>query len=424
MDKIWYTSDYDIPADGKTDVTKRLQELIDQAGRERACLTLTEGTYLSGSLFLRSNMEFRIGEGATLLGSREEEAYPLMQTRAAGIEMEWMGAVLNAIDCENLTVSGPGMVDGQGEIWWEKFWGTDRLGGMCADYVKKGVRWAADYDCLRPRLMQFRRCKNLTCRDFHLTRSGFWNLHLCYCEDVHVKGVRITNAQGPSTDGIDIDSCNRVLVEDCDISCNDDNIVIKSGMNADGMRVNRICENVEVKNCYLREGMGLAFGSDMAGGMRNIYLHDIHFRGTDNGVYVKSARIRGGFLEKIRVENLDMMDVDYAVNLNLNWFPEFSYPTIPKDYKGEIPERWKLLTERVEEGKGIPRICDMRIKNLTSSCHEDYGGTSVAFFVQAYDEAPIQNVRMENVSICAKEFGTLRQVKGMDLSGVTLTIRS
>lgn len=411
MDKILYSSDYQIESDGSLDVTEKLQKFLDEAGKLQGKAVLTKGTYLTGSLFLRSNMELHLEEGAVLLGSQEESAYPFMQTRAAGIEMEWMGALLNAIDCENLVISGKGTLDGQGEIWWEKFWGKDRKGGMCKEYGEKGLRWAADYDCVRPRLLQLRNCRNVVCRDFHLTRSGFWNFHICYCQDVHVYGVRITNAAGPSTDGIDIDSSRNVLVEKCDVSCNDDNIVIKAGMNADGMRVNRICEKVEVKDCILREGMGLAFGSDMAGGIDNVYLHDIQFIGTDNGVYVKSAKIRGGFLDHIRVENLKMVNVGYTINLNTNWFPDFSYPKIPEDYQGEIPKRWKLLTERVPEGKGMPKVKSMQIKNLTSVYEEDYTGKSVAFFVQAYDENPIENIEIENAKICAKEFGKISQVK-------------
>ncbi|MDO5423470.1 MAG: glycosyl hydrolase family 28 protein [Eubacteriales bacterium] len=424
MRRIFSTADYQIEADGQTDVTGKLQKLLDDAGKEKGCAVVARGIYRTGSLFLHSDMELHLEEGAVLLGSQEEAAYPLMQTRAAGIEMEWMGALLNAIDCENIRISGPGTLDGQGEIWWEKFWGKDRNGGMCRDYAEKGLRWAADYDCIRPRLVQLRNCRHVVCEDFHLTRSGFWNLHVCYCQDVRISGIRITDAQGPSTDGIDIDSSSEVLVENCDISCNDDNIVLKAGMNADGMRVNRICEKVEVRNCILREGMGLAFGSDMAGGIDQIYLHDLQFRGTDNGVYVKSAKIRGGFLDHIRVENLHMVNVGYAVNLNTNWFPDFSYPQIPADYQGEIPKRWKLLTEKVPAGKGMPEVRDMRISSLTATYEESYTGKSVAFFIQAYDSHPIRNVRMEHVRITAKEFGSIRQVENLSLNDVEVTVKT
>ncbi|MDY3918568.1 MAG: glycosyl hydrolase family 28 protein [Candidatus Limivivens sp.] len=424
MKQVFYSSDYGIEKDGKTDVTRKLQQLIDDAGSRKGKAVITKGVYLTGSLFLRSDMEFCLEEGAVLLGSQEEEAYPLMQTRAAGIEMEWMGGLLNAIDCENITISGEGTLDGQGEIWWEKFWGKDRRGGMCREYEKKGIRWAVDYDCIRPRLVQIRNCRNVVCRDFHLTRSGFWNLHVCYCQNVWISGVRITNAQGPSTDGIDIDSCRDVLVEKCDISCNDDNIVIKAGMNADGMRVNRICERVEVRDCMLREGMGLAFGSDMAGGIDQVHLHDIQFRGTDNGVYVKSAKIRGGFLDHIQIENLDMVNVGYTINLNINWFPDFSYPEIPADFQGEIPQRWKLLTERVPEGKGMPQIRGMKIRHLNSVYEEGYTGKSVGFFIQAYEENPIQNIRLEDVRMTVKEFGTIGQVKNLKMTDVEVNVRS
>lgn len=424
MKQVRKTSDYNIAKDGRESVTSQLQSLIDEGGRQKAKVVIEAGTYLTGSLFLHSDMELCLLEGAVLLGSQDEADYPLMPTRAAGVEMEWMGGLLNAIDCENLVISGPGTLDGQGEYWWEKFWGKDRKGGICADYEKRGLRWAADYDCIRPRLIQLRNCKNVTCRDFHLTRSGFWNLHICYCTDVCVDGIRITNAQGPSTDGIDIDSSTRVLVEHCDISCNDDNIVLKAGMNADGMRVNRVCSDVEVRDCVLREGMGLAFGSDMAGGIDRVYLHDIEFVGTDNGFYVKSSRTRGGYLDHIRVENLKMLDVAYAVNINTNWFPAFSIPKIPEDYEGEIPKRWKILTEPVSAEKGRSEIRQMEVRHLISEHSADYTGTSIAFFIQAFDENPIRNISLTDVQISAREFGSIHQIHGLKLQDVTVSIEN
>jgi polygalacturonase len=423
MKQEFRTSAHGIDPSGKALVTKELQELIDKAGNVRGKVVIEPGVYLSGSLFLRSGVEFHLEKGAILLGSKDGADYPLMWTRAAGIETEWMPALLNAIDCDDIAITGPGMLDGQGEVWWDKFWGPDRLGGMCRKYKEKGLRWAVDYDCMRPRMIQILNCNNVICRDFHLTRSGFWNLHLCYCTNALVSGVRIDNCQGPSTDGIDIDSCDGVVVENCDISCNDDNIVLKAGMNADGLRVDRVCQNVEIRNCVLREGMGLSFGSDMAGGIRAIRASDITMIGTDRGVSLKSAKVRGGFVEDVIIENIRMRNVGYAISLNANWFPDFSYPKIPDEYEGNVPKLWQILTQPVPEGKGMPQIRSMTIRGLTSTFDEDYEGRSRAFLIQCYDDNPMRGITIADANITAKEFGAIHQVQGMKLENTVINIR-
>jgi len=415
------TTQYNVVSDGTKNVTEELQKLINLAAEQNEKLGISKGTYLTGSLFLKSNMEFHLEKDAVLLGSQNDEDYPIMMTRAAGIEMEWMPALLNAIDCVNITISGTGLIDGNGEKWWYKFWGPDKQGGMMKEYEEKGVRWAADYDCLRPRLVQIRNCDHVVCKEFHLTRSGFWNLHICYCKDVNVDGVIIDKEDGPSTDGIDIDSCENVIVQNCDISCNDDNIVMKAGMNADGIRQNRVCKNVVVRDCVLREGMGMAFGSDMAGGIENIQVSGLRFIGTDNGFYIKSAKIRGGYVKNVVFEDSEMVNVGYAININTNWFPAFSYPEVPLNYQGERPERWKLLTEHVPEGAGKPVIDGLLIRGLKSDYVEGFQGKSQAFYINAYDDNPIYRLTIKDSELIAKEFGTVNQVNEFLLDNVKIT---
>jgi hypothetical protein len=119
----------------------------------------------------------------------------------------------------------------------------------------EGLRWAADYDSRRPRLIQIFNAKHVTLSGPLLTRSGFWTVHICYSDDVHVDGVTIRNnvgGRGPSTDGIDIDSSKHVLVEHADISVNDDALCLKAGRDADGLRVNRPDEDIVVRDSTVR----------------------------------------------------------------------------------------------------------------------------------------------------------------------------
>lgn len=438
--------DFQKYADGKTLCTAFLQEAIDAvpAGGK---LTIPAGKYLTGSLFLHSDMTLEIAEGAVILGVVDEKAYPPLPSRVAGIELTyWPAGLINAQNCENLTICGKGLVDGQGEYWWYKFWGTpeeNHLGGMIREYPDN-LRWAVDYDCFRPQNFLLGNCRNLVIRDLHCERSGFWNLHVYYSENVRIENVTIAKNLGPSTDGIDIDSCNNVVVCGCHISCHDDGIVLKSGRDADGLRVNRPCTNVEIYDCHLMApSEGITLGSDMSGGISDVYIHDCTFDGARNGFRIKSARTRGGVIERIRVANLKMRDVRYAFSFQLNWFPEFSYCKIPEDYTGEIPEHWRILSQYVPPEKGLPTLRDLTIENVTAVVDEEYEKMILSFLppeqLQVTDTSryikelpllfdigtdparPIENLTFRNMNLSSKTFGQIQSVRNLVLDQVTIT---
>ena len=414
--------EYGAKADGITLCTKAIQAAIDEAARDGGKVVLGEGTYLSGSLFLKSGIEFYLSEGAVLLGVQDEAEYPFVPSRVAGVEMEWPAGLLNVMNQVDVVISGPGTIDGQGEYWWKKYWGDDRKGGMRGVYEPQGLRWAVDYDCTRPRNIIVIHSENIELKDFTCLRSGFWNIHLCYSRRVHVDGVQVGENGGPSTDGIDIDSCDGVLIENAVISCNDDSICVKSGRDADGLRVNRVCENVTIQNCKLYAGAGITLGSETSGGIRNIHIRNNYYEGTDNGFRIKSARTRGGVIENIKVENLQMVNVKNTFSFLLDWNPTYSYCALPEGYTGEVSERWKKLMERVPLEKGIPLVKNIQIKNVKSVYTEEYEGKSNAFEIEALEGFPIEEVHFNQVEITAKTFGRIKGVKGWKLDNVALTI--
>ena len=137
--------------DGSKLVTKEIQKLLDDAGKKKGTVTIKAGRYLVGSLFIPSGVTFVLDKEAVLLGSQDIRDYPIIPTRVAGIDMNWPAAILNVYQAQNVTIEGKGTIDGQGRIFWEKFWGKDSQSGLMKEYADNGLRWAADYDCKRPR---------------------------------------------------------------------------------------------------------------------------------------------------------------------------------------------------------------------------------------------------------------------------------
>lgn len=424
MTEIFYAAEYGIDNTGKRVVTKELQDLVDKAAKAHGRLILEKGIYLTASVFLKSNMEFHFEDGATLLATTDESQYPVIPTRVAGIEMEWYSGVLNCIGQDNVTISGRGTIDGNGEYWWRKYWGADRQGGMRKDYDRAGLRWACDYDCRRMRNLVIMESTNITIKELTSTRSGFWNVHICYSSYVHVDGIKITacGPESPSTDGIDIDSSAHVLIENCVTSCNDDSICIKSGRDLDGIQVGRPCHDIEIHNCRILSGFGVTIGSEVSGGIYNIILKDVTYDGTDCGFRIKSSLARRGYISNILVDGLEMHNVKYPFHMLLNWNPSYSYCQLPADYKGEIPKHWEKLLAAVPAAIPNTQVDGILIRNVNVWNDEDYDGISRAFHIEGFADQPIRNITFKNIKMACKEFGLINYTEGICFENVRVTV--
>src|SRR5690606_4152999 len=220
-------------------------------------------------------------------------------------------------------------------------------------YRDKDVRWAAVTDCERPRTLLAQNSSNVLIRDITFREAAFWTIHILYSKYVTVDGVIIRNnddgEHGPSTDVIDIDSSEYILIENCDIDCNDDNFCLKAGRDADGQRVNRPTRDIVLRNSLARAGAGLiTFGSETAGGISHVYAHNMRSDGTRNGVRFKSAAVRGGYISNILLEDFEMRNTGFVFAVEMNFNPAASYPDLPERYDAdEIPDHWKLLLQKV-----------------------------------------------------------------------------
>ncbi|MGM9970267.1 MAG: glycoside hydrolase family 28 protein [Anaeroplasma sp.] len=411
---VIFSKDYNIDNTGKKLVTDELQELINLASKKQCRLVINEGVYLVSNLYLKSNMELNISCGTTILGTTDETKYDIIPTRVAGIEMPWYSAIINCINQSNVIISGNGIICGQGEYFYEKYWGSDKLGGMRKYYDSKGLRWACDYDCLRVRNVLISNSNDILLKEFTSKDSGFWNLHILYSHFVEVDGVKIDSSSlnGPSTDGIDIDSCHDVKIRNCQTNCNDDSICIKSGRDYDGIRVNKPSYNIEITNCRIENGYGITIGSEVSGGISNIKIDNISFYGTDCGFRIKSALPRKGYIKNIDISNLNCINVKYLFHIFLNWNPTYSICKIPKSYCGIIPQHWKVLCMDTSEYPNTI-VSDITINNVKSSYLEGYDGISRIFNIEGYDDQAIDGIIFDNINAKAIEFGIINNVKNI-----------
>jgi len=414
--KTFDPSSYGAKGDGVTLDTRAIQAAIDAAAKNGGTVAFKPGTYLSGSIFVKSGVTLQVDKGVTILGSQKIADYTVLPTRIAGIEMRWPAALINIYEQKNASIVGEGTIDGDGKIFWDSYWTLRKA------YEPRGLRWASDYDAQRPRLIQvFNSSQVKVGGGLLLRRSGFWTLHICYSTDVTVDGVIIRNNEGghgPSTDGIDIDSSKNILVQNADISVNDDALCLKAGRDSDGQRVARPTENVVIRNSIIREGAaGVTFGSETAGGFRNVEAYGITVLDkVPVGILFKSAHTRGGFGDNLRLHDIIMKGTPVAIRITMNWNPSYSYAKIPDDVK-EHPDYWKVLATPVPREKGIAHFHDVKIWNIKAT------GATTAFEVSGYPEAPLNRFSFENIDIEAQNGGFIFDASNWQFRDVKLAIK-
>ncbi|MCG2583931.1 glycoside hydrolase family 28 protein [Massilia sp. TS11] len=401
--------DFGARADGSTLDTAAIQAAIDRAAGQGGTVVLSKGTYLSGSVFVKSGVTLRIDKDATLRGSQRLQDYPVMPTRIAGIETSWPAALVNVYREHNASITGEGTIDGDGKVFWQSFWDLRKA------YEPRGLRWAADYDAQRPRLVQVYDARDVKLGGgLLLKRAGFWTVQLVYSDGVTVDGVTIRNnedGKGPSTDGIDIDSSRNVLVQHADISVNDDALCLKAGRDSDGLRVNRPTENVVIRDVLVREGAaGVTFGSETSGGFRNIEAYNITVEGrVPVGILFKSAHTRGGLGQDIRLHDIKLNNIPVVFRVTMNWNPSYSYARIP-DGIDPVPPIWKVLATPVPRERGMARLRDVQVWNIEAR------GARTVFEVEGFPEAPLERFSFSKLDIQAEQGGSLRYVRDWKFS--------
>jgi polygalacturonase len=391
-------SEHDAVGDGKTLNTRAIQAAIERcATNGGGAIVVPPGTFVTGSIFLKQGVQLVVEKDGVLKGSQNTNDYPWIDTRIAGLEMKWPAALVNGDGVTGLKIFGAGTIDGSGERWWREYWDARNAAPGRAD---------PHFKIARPRLIHIINATNVLVRDVTLKDSAFWNLQLTYCEGVEVRDITVRAPVKPiraaSSDGIDIDSSRNVLIAGADIECADDAICLKSGRDADGFRVNRPTENVVIENCRVGNAAGLVvFGSETAGSIRNVTVRNCRAdEGCEEIVRFKTKTGRGGVVEDILYENITASGTARVFSFNMN---AFSTMWVPEEFQTEVPPP-----------QGTPIFRNITVRNLTVT------NAASAGRIMGLAESPIKNLRLENVSIAARQGFTIRHTKDLAFEKVRL----
>lgn len=389
---------------------QQIQAAIDEAhAKGGGTVVIPKGNWLTGRIELKSNVNLRIDEGAVVTFSDDVADYrPAVFTRNEGVEVMSLGALIYANGQDNIAVTGKGTLYGPTKE------SSVRKQVMNADVVENFIKHTTPvaervYEghdggfIFLPMFISPINCTNVYIEGITLERTPFWNIVPVYCDGVIIRGVTVNSVGIPRGDGIDVESSRNVLIEYSTLNNGDDCFTLKAGRGEDGMRVNKPTENVVIRHCLAMQGHGgITCGSETAGVIRNLYVHDTVFDNTGTGIRFKTRRPRGGGGENLIYERIRM---------NLNG-PAFDWDMLgSRQYVGELANRLPALP--------VNRLTPM-YRNITAK--DIVVEKSTRFFrAKGIPESPLTNVTIENAEINSKELINATDLKGLTIRNATIT---
>ena len=310
-DKVFNVLDYGAKSDTTFNSLPAILAAINECNLQGGGKVLIpEGSYLSkGSIILKSHVNLHLAEGARLEFSTEASDYlPMVLTKWEGTECYNYSPLIYSYQSTNVALTGKGVIDGNGAAMFNTWKpkekaGMDRLRQMGNDTIPVYQRVFGEGWYLRPSMVQFFGCKNVLVEDIEIYDAPFWIVHPVYCDNVTVRGIYI-DSNNYNNDGCDPESSTNVLIENVKFNVGDDGVAIKSGRDQDGWRIGQATKNLIIRNCHFAR-WAITIGSEMSGGVRNIFIEDCRIDSCRNGIYFKSNLDRGGFFENLHMRNIE-----------------------------------------------------------------------------------------------------------------------
>ena len=432
--------------DGVTLNTKAFEKAIAALEKKGGGhLVVPAGVWFTGPIVLKSNIDLHLEVGAVIQFSGDESLYPVIKTSFEGLDTRRCQSPLSANGAENISITGKGVIDGNGQFWrpvkkskmtdgqWKEV--LERPGGVeskkgywvpnqaYADAEKSAnmnvpkasteEEWNRIKRFLRPVMVSLINCKNVLLQGVIFQNSPAWNIHPLMCENIILDDVLARNpAYAQNGDALDLESCKNALIVNSKFDAGDDGICIKSGKDKDGRLRGRPCENVVVDGCTVFAGHGgFVVGSEMSGGVKNILVENCQFLGTDVGLRFKSTRGRGGIVENIFIDNVSMTDIKTdAITFNM-YYGGKSVAEMLAD--GDNPDN--VTKQPVTEETPIFRNID--IKNIVCN------GAGRAMEFNGLPEMPINGIRLQNINIIAKSDAVFNNCQNIKQRNVHITVK-
>ena len=424
--QLFNIADYGAKRDGAVLATEAFRQAIQAAkAAGGGTIYVPPGKYISGPIELFSNMILDIDAGATI--EFPVAPLPFTKGRYLGIETLTPMPLIGGHDVENVTVTGRGTVTtGDYEAWRKAYkdayeeYLKARKGVVLTHGDESGSANGPRWDHLlkaleakqpvseeeyrraaaetHPSFVCFMNAKNVLVEGVHIVGAPAFVVHLLYAENATVRNVIIEAYPGPHANGIVADSSRFVRISDDYIDVGDDGIVIKSGKDADGLRVNRPTEHVAITNCTVHHAHGaVVIGSETSGSIRNVVASNITAVDTENGIRIKSRRGRGGVVEDARFDNWTMENVGVGIVVT-------SYYVMG----GEADTKEEPVSERT------PVFRNIAISNVTIN------GAKKVIDIDGLPEMRITALRLTDIIGSGKVGLTARYTDALELHHVQL----
>lgn len=429
--------------DGRTLNTASINAAINACNKKGGGVVLVpSGLWLTGPVVLKSNVNLHLAAGATLLFTKDKNEYPLIAANYEGLPQMRNQSPISATGVSNIAITGKGIIDGNGDGWravkkdkltesqWKKLVAS---GGILSDDQKtwypsekflKGSKMPANpglispekdaafyesvKDFLRPNLLLLTNCKYILLEGVTFQNSPAWCLHPLMSEHLTVRNIFVKNPwYAQNGDGIDVESCKNVLIENSVFDVGDDALCMKSGRDAEGRKRAMPTENVIIRGCtvYASHG-GFVIGSEMSGGARNIYVSNCTFIGADIGLRFKTTRGRGGIVENIYIRDIYMKDIPAEAIL----FDMYYMAKDPVALAGEKRELPRVEFKTVDET--TPQFRNFRISNVYCN------GAEKGIFIRGLPEMHVKDIVLENMVLQAKKGIDVQEASGITFKNI------